>query len=121
MGLDMYAYTTKDKVTQEVDFDVKKCDPLHYWCKHPNLHGMMHVLYMWKGGKNPDFNCSNLALTPYDLTTLENAVLQNTLPETAGFFFGTSDGSEQSDDIEFIAKARKALRGGLKVFYRAWW
>lgn len=123
MGLDMYAYTTHTVVSQDVDFDVEESEAemLHQWRKHPNLHGMMRALYTWKGGTNRDFNCSNVALKLDDLSVIEEAILKNELPETAGFFFGSSDGSEQVDDLWFIEKARNALNSGLVVFYRAWW
>ena len=45
MGLDMYAYKTKFKPSNEVDFQDEleqaeaKLEDLHYWRKHPNLHG----------------------------------------------------------------------------------
>lgn len=123
MGLDMYAYTTRETLTQEVDFDVEESEAelLHQWRKHPNLHGMMHALYSSKGGKHPGFNLSNLALTLDDLNMIEEAILQNELPDTGGFFFGASDGSERSDDLEFVEKARSAITSGHFVFYHAWW
>ena len=43
------------------------------------------------------------------------------LPKTTGFFFGESDGSEQEDDLEFIAKAREALAADKFVYYTSWW
>jgi hypothetical protein len=39
MGLDMYALTTTEKPTSVVDFDTDSHSELHYWRKHPNLHG----------------------------------------------------------------------------------
>jgi len=43
------------------------------------------------------------------------------LPDTEGFFFGKSDGTEQADDLTFIAKAREAIAQGQTVFYDSWW
>jgi hypothetical protein len=56
-----------------------------------------------------------------DLDKLEKAIAQNRLPETHGFFFGASDGSERADDEHFIHKARDALANGKRVYYTSWW
>jgi hypothetical protein len=124
MGLDMYAYIIeKSFVTSDVDFEVDQdsLQKLHYWRKHPNLHGWMERLYVAKGGQNPDFDLSTLSLNSVDLDALEKAINAGDLPETSGFFFGHSDGSERDDDLEFIRKAREALKDGLAVIYVAWW
>ena len=121
MGLDMYAYATIEKLATEVDFDVEQHEVLHYWCKHANLHDWMEQLYYAKGGCARLFNCANLALNDCDLLGLEQAVCENALPETPGFFFGTSDSSEKEDDLTFITKARVAITEGKRVFYRPWW
>lgn len=54
---------------------------------------------------------------------LEQALENNELEHTPGFFFG---GEEiYPEDIEetkkFIAAARAALANGLAVFYDSWW
>ena len=121
MGLDMNAYTTTEKLASEVDFDVEQHEVLHYWCKHANLHGWMEQLYFAKGGCAKLFNCENLALNEFDLLGLEQAVRENALPHTTGFFFGKSDGSEKENDLWFIAKARTAINEGQRVFYRPLW
>lgn len=121
MGLDMYAYTTAETVP-DVDFacpnDARK---LHYWRKHPNLHGWMEALYRSKGGGAEDFNCEAVMLTADDLDRLEAAVRSRTLPPTQGFLFGVSTGAEHDGDLAFIAKARATLASGLTVFYTSWW
>jgi hypothetical protein len=128
MGLDMYAYTAPaNLIDRDVDFDIDIIDMfpgearLHYWRKHPNLHGWMEELYYAKGGSSENFNCVPVALTSSDLDELELAIRRNTLPITQGFFFGESDGSEAEDDLAFIEKARKAIADGLDVFYTSWW
>ena len=122
MGLDMYAFVTAEKLASAVDFpELEKYEQLHYWRKHPNLHGWMEALYVEKGGKNPDFNMSPVALDSADLDRLEAAIKGKKLPDTTGFFFGASDGSETKDDLSFIAKARKAIALGKFVFYIASW
>jgi hypothetical protein len=122
MGLDMYAYVTDEAPATPVDFDrPEKCEKLHYWRKHPNLHGWMQQLYEAKGGEEADFNLSPVMIESDDLDKLEAAIRGNELPETSGFFFGDSDGSEREDDLEFVAKARVAIGQGKVVFYYAWW
>lgn len=121
MGLDMYAYTTTEQPAQGVDFRAGNTAELHYWRKHPNLHGWMERLYYDKGGSENVFNCVNVQLERADLDRLEDDIKAKRLPQTSGFFFGESDGSEIADDLSFVAKAREALTRDLTVFYSSWW
>jgi len=121
MGLDMYAGTLSRQPERPVDFMAKDSAPLHYWRKHPDLHGWMECLYREKGGTDRDFNCVTLQLTGEDLDRLEADLREAALPDTTGFFFGESDGSETEDDLAFITAARAALGGGLTVYYTSWW
>jgi hypothetical protein len=121
MGLDMYAWTIRRRPEKPVDFEADDASELHYWRKHPNLHGWMEALYRVKGGTDPDFNCVNLQLTNDDLDLLEDAIRSGSLPQTSGFFFGESDGSELDDDLRFVAKAREAIATGMTVLYSSWW
>ncbi|MDE8654487.1 hypothetical protein [Novosphingobium album (ex Liu et al. 2023)] len=125
MGLEMYAFTApRHAITKEVDFDrgsLPEVSELHDWWKHPNLHGWMANLYYAKRGARREFNCATVILTLDDLASLEDAILNDCLPVTCGFFFGQSDGDEKDDDLEFIAKARAAIASGLAVFYDSWW
>src|ERR1700722_16752668 len=117
MGLDMYALTTAKDIAA-VDFPQPgDCAELFYWRKHPNLHGWMENLYRDKGGKDESFNCVPVRLDLPDLDALEIAVNENDLPDTGGFFFGVTDGSEKAGDLEFIAKAREVINAGRAVFY----
>jgi hypothetical protein len=118
----MYAFSTAAIIAQAVDFpEPPAFERFHYWRKHPNLHGWMEDLYWSKGGADPDFNVSPVRLDPADLDALEAAIRGRTLPKTEGFFFGESDGGEEADDLEFIAKARAEIAAGKTVFYLAWW
>jgi hypothetical protein len=124
MGLDMYARTAgandfispvelkKDVVTEEI----------HYWRKHHDLHGWMKALYLRKGG-NKEFNCEIVELTMEDLLELEMTIKENLLPQTIGFFFGNNPPDEESveNDMNFIEKARDAIKNGRKVYYDSWW
>lgn len=120
MGLDMYAYKTKQPVPQ---FDFEMPDDtvqIAYWRKHPNLHGWMEALYQRKGGTQ-EFNCAQVKLELSDLDELEKAVAGNCLPHTSGFFFGESCPEDRVNDRAFILIAREALRSGYNVFYSSWW
>jgi hypothetical protein len=125
MGLDMYAYARRGEIEKEVDFDSQEDDfEIHYWRKHPNLHGWMHELYSDRGGEDPQFNCSAVKLTIEDLDELEEAVRTRKLPETSGFFFGASDPESEREmnyDLEFIEKARDHINEGASVYYTSWW
>ncbi len=127
MGLDQFAFKTKAKFDSQVDFqeqlqDVEP-DELHYWRKHPNLHGWMEQLYRKKGGTGAQFNCDPVQLTQEDIDDLANSILEGNLPPTSGFFFGqsTSDQEEESDDLQFCKKASEAIKEGYTVYYDSWW
>ena len=135
MGLDMYARTLDERPPKPVDFhDSEEAaakwrgEDLHYWRKHPNLHGWMETLYFNKGGKGIDgmdgaatFNCTPVVLDSEDLDRLEEAINERRLPHTGGFFFGESRPEDAADDREFIAKARAAIAAGKTVYYDSWW
>lgn len=121
MGLDMYALTLRQPPESPVDFEAGEAQELHYWRKHPNLHGWMERLYREKGGAAAEFNCVNLHLTAEDVDRLEEDILNANLPHTSGFFFGESRDDERHSDLEFIAKARTAIAIGLTVVYSSWW
>lgn len=120
MGLDMYAMITNETPDTPVDFKSNDATELHYWRKHPNLHGWMQQLYFDKGGTQ-EFNCVPVILTLEDIEQLEFAIVNHELPDTIGFFFGNSIGDEYDGDLAFIAKARKAIAEGYTVFYDSWW
>jgi hypothetical protein len=129
MGLDQYALTSRqlDLIgDQQLDFVLPEgerieVEDLHYWRKHPNMHGWMEALYRAKGGAAEQFNCQPLRLTLEDIDHLERDLHAGVLPYTTGFFFGASSPESYADDLAFIAKARAALREGKIVFYDSWW
>ena len=123
MGLDMYAFSTKAKPKTEVDFETKNFKPegIHYWRKHPNLHGWMQNLYDSKGGKSDSFNGDCVVLDMEDLDNLEQDIKDGNLPDTQGFFFGNSMGDEDTDDLDFVSKAKEAINNGRTVYYTSWW
>lgn len=121
MGLDMYAMITTEALAAPVDFKAKDAQELHYWRKHPNLHGWMRELYYAKGGRSESFNLVPVALSLENLDRLEAAIRDGSLPPTTGYFFGETDGTETDDDLAFITKAREAIAAGYTVYYYSWW
>jgi hypothetical protein len=123
MGLDMYAFSTKARPETEVDFSTKNFDvsELHYWRKHPNLHGWMQNLYDAKGGTSDSFNGDCVVLDSEDLDNLEQDIKDGNLPDTSGFFFGNTQGDEDVDDLLFVKEAREAIANGNTVYYTSWW
>ena len=123
MGLDMYALKTKAIINETTDFNVQNMDieEISYWRKHPNLHGWMEQLYYSKGGKADSFNCVNVKLDMDDLNKLKEDINNGNLPQTHGFFFGTSDGTETNEDLDFANKGIEAINEGYSIFYTSWW
>ena len=127
MGLDQFAYKTKIKPSQDIDFADEvygdgDSEEIHYWRKHPNIHGFMESIYREKGGED-EFNCRPVVLTQEDIDNLAEYILEGNLPETSGFFFGKSmgDAEEENDDLEFCKKASEAIKEGYTIFYDSWW
>ena len=136
MGLDMHAYATANEKQYreywdscELDTDskefvsptVSKPKELSYWRKHPNLHGWFHDEWINQGNTG-NFNGDQLEIDWAMLERLESAVVNNKLPATSGFFFGTgADEYYREQDLEFIKQARAELFLGLRVFYNSSW
>ena len=134
MGLDQFAFKIKTKLSKEVDFgseiydretgdDLVEREELHYWRKHPNIHGWMEQLYRQKGGDGRDFNGDPVVLTKEDLDNLAASIIDEELPDTEGFFFGQSYNNEEErqDDLDFVKKAHRAIEEGYTVYYDSWW
>jgi hypothetical protein len=118
MGLDQYAVIRSDTKDENGQWETAE---LAYWRKHPNLQGFMESLYYEKGGTG-EFNCVDVELTLEDIDALEECVMEGSLPETGGFFFGSdSDDHYTEQDLEFVENARKALDDGQTVVYSSWW
>ncbi len=138
MGLDMFAYKAKAKFTKDTDFtdeiyeetedgeidyenQIVAIEDLAYWRKHPDLHGWMEQLYQKKGGTEKSFNGVPVVLTEGDLDELKITVLTGKLPSTTGFFFGESQDEINFADLEFIEKAKEAIKEGYTVYYDSSW
>ena len=90
MGLDMYlngeAFYTYDHPNRKAKpLEIEKTIyRLGYWRKHPNLHG--YIIETFAGGVD---ECQVIELSAYDLRKIIQAVEEETLPHTDGFFFGS--------------------------------
>ena len=106
MGLDMYLEGRKWKhgsTEVEDGFSVKsKILDLGYWRKHPNLHGF--IVQAFADGKD---ECQDIDLGAQDIKNIISAIERDALPNTTGFFFGTSDSgkAQRKRDIEMFTKA----------------
>jgi hypothetical protein len=117
----MFAYTAS-KSQADPDSKQRKQREIAYWRKHPNLHGWMERLAQEKNVDYDSFNGVELELTWEDLEALEQAVHDNALPATTGFFFGqNSDDEYRESDLKFIREAKAELFTGLRVFYNSSW
>jgi len=131
MGLDMYLEGRKyiftnwehpEKNTMEDGFKLKeKTLELGYWRKHPNLHG--YIVQNFASGVD---ECQDITLNIENLEQLLSAVETDSLPETCGFFFGTSLPEDKKPSIQIIQGAIKWLKEKEKnvdrsVVYRASW
>jgi hypothetical protein len=146
MGLDQYAWALKERPEKDTDFEMKdhlvddphpdcwiqdnvfgtlfRCKEgyraLAYWRKHPNLQGLVKQIYRAKGGAESAFS-GPVILDAEDIDLIEKHVLEETLPYTEGFFFGTSRPDEKDLDTEFISRARMAIEAGETVVYDSSW
>ena len=130
MGLDMYLTGEKfywtdwqhpENNLKGDGFDVKqKMLRLGYW-KHPNLHG-----YIVKHFADGVDECQTINLDEDDLVQIMEAVKLDSLPDTEGFFFGKSDGSERDETLSTFQLALdwvKTKEPGVarSISYRASW
>ena len=108
MGLDMYLEGKRrfwGHAEMEEGYPLSsKGYELGYWRKHPNLHGYIVKKYA-DGGVD---DCAPIELDDAALIDIMAAVRENRLPETSGFFFGTSQESDEQRDHD-LAVLTKAL------------
>lgn len=141
MGLDMYLrgekfyWTDWDKPEGQrkpmMDgFELSSSSlSLGYWRKHPNLHGYIVSAF---GPKNeagaPIDNCGKIYLSIEEITQIMNAIVENRLPLTKGFFFGESEGTDEEKERD-LAIFRKAIKWveekdpnvSRSIYYQASW
>ncbi len=104
MGLDMYL--TGERYFHNRGWPPKRGQKkaelidLGYWRKHPNLHG--YIVEQFAGGED---DCRKIDLEADHIRQIIAAIEADQLPETTGFFFGTSDGSEKPLDLQIFREA----------------
>ena len=121
MGLEMYAMTTGEHPSDEVDFKVEGATEIHYWWKHPNLHG--YIVQEFADGID---DCRSIDLDESAIQQILTAIQEEQLPHTIGFFFGESDGTEKEHDLAIFSDALAWLaetdeQAWRFVVYRASW
>jgi hypothetical protein len=110
MGLDMYL---EGKTFNWTDWDHPERNPKHdgfrvkgltlelgYWRKHPDLHG--YIVQQFAGGVD---ECQEIPLTVENIRQIIATIKAKQLPHTEGFFFGSSDGSEDAKSVAIFERA----------------
>jgi hypothetical protein len=107
MGLDMFLYGRQiTSFDSDETLDGKKLIAsevdLGYWRKHPNLHG--YIVDTFADGKD---ECQRIELGSDSIRQIIEAIKTEKLPHTEGFFFGTSNNSEEQKaaDIKVFEEA----------------
>jgi hypothetical protein len=124
MGLDMYL--TGDRYFHKRSRrrrGIKKAEliDLGYWRKHPNLHG--YIVETFADGED---KCQEINLSADGIRQIIAAIEDAKLPETTGFFFGESDGSENGRDWRIFCDALAWLeaddpKAWRSIYYQASW
>jgi len=116
---DFETYIAKNP-TASIPYQLSK--ELVYWRKHPDIHGWMKNLFFEKGGETEsDFNHDVVWLTVKDVLNLKDAIENDNLPKTSGFFFGDSEGRGKEKDLEEVDKMLEALSKGSLIYYTSSW
>lgn len=122
MGLDQILLAVKvDKENEEKN----QVEKVWTWRKHSDLQGYMEKLAVKKGivKTAKEFNCVDLELTKEDIEDVQNAITDEDLPMTTGFFFGQSyrDSGEREEDLIAFDGALSLQQVGFKIVYSCWW
>ena len=131
MGLDMYLegekyvmpdFRNPQNIPREDGFEVRsRTLRLGYWRKHPNLHG--YIVETFADGID---NCQPIDLDADAIEKIIDAVARDGLPQTEGFFFGATDGTEKDEDLRIFHTALDWLRAEpdtefRSILYQASW
>ncbi len=100
MGLDMYLRGERENYRAKRGEVCSETFDLGYWRKHPNLHGLIVTRFAEGVDK-----CQEITLDVDALGVILQAVMDGDLPDTSGFFFGRTDGSEREETIEIFTGA----------------
>jgi len=125
MGLDMYLMGEKffhEGRKKSEGFEVaKKILDLGYWRKHPNLHG--YIVQEFAEGVD---ECQEIELNRNAILKILDAIDNKSLPDTEGFFFGETEGTEAEHDTQVFTAALEWLNREIpgvwkSITYRASW
>ena len=137
MGLDQYAFAVMPH-EDNTDFSIRwnkdnapenvvPWTEIACWRKHADLHGFMEQLF-WDKAKDQNytpahsqFNVQPLRLTYDNLIALREAINEDAMPHTTGFFFGESTPDDNADTLAFIEDALEAMRQDMEIYYDSWW
>lgn len=108
MGLDMYltghrfmhSMNKPNKGSRERGEKKGELIDLGYWRKHPNLHG--YIVQTFAAGED---ECQEIDLSVESIHKILAAIEADELPETTGFFFGVTDGTEKDEDLRIFREA----------------
>ena len=115
MGLDMMMYGGAKYGNK---YKVKGNEEIAYWRKHPNLHG--YIVNTFADGVD---DCRDIPLTKENIENIIQAVRDNKLPHTDGFFFGESRKEYDEYTLDLLSKvlAKMIADPNYKVTYTASW
>lgn len=123
MGLDQYLTAktyiwSQDRATDiETGLKIRGLIlDIHYWRKHPNLHGFIVENFAEKD------DCEPIRLNTEMIDRIIDAIEKNKLPETTGFFFGESRKTQEqkAEDLQAFKKAKEVSKTH-DVYYQASW
>ena len=143
MGLDMYAYRSKQDLGNIIQVTDNLVEDSHtglhllcHWRKFNALHGWMErEIYEIKYEGTDLFNCIGIKIEASDLDTLHSEIegiltsdrsdepYAGKLLPVEGFFFG-SQVIEDADLIQtrdFIRVAKEVISDGQFIYYDSWW
>jgi hypothetical protein len=130
MGLDQYAFLTREKMTKENRESFHAVKEFQ-WRKHAKLQAFFEHLIELRVVEplDPDdtFNCNPVELNTATIDALEKLIRDEAMPDSGGgFFYGHQFQDESANeykeyDLKFCHDARDALDHGGYVYYDCWY
>ena len=99
---------------------------LHHWENNRYLNGVCREIYRRRKGDCGRFNCVYMRLATVDIDLIENIILTDRIKGYAdsGYFFDNTlayTEDNRQDDLNFITKARQAIKDGDVIYYHSYW
>lgn len=123
MGLDQFAYSTKEQnVINDENFKgAESAHAFFQWCKNYPLQNWMQDFWSDKTGKTSvyEFNCSPIRLREEDIELLRKDIESGKLAED----FAENDYTPfmKERDLSFCKMALEKTREGRAIYYVPWW